>query len=100
MRLSSAHSAAGAPNRREGLVTGPHWFVACALEPVAQRLGATGSGLRRTDKSEINVNITTGINNKGAPGWLGAPLLLLGLCSAVSYSPTPWRVQYHRRWRA
>ena len=22
------------------------------------------------------------------------------LCSAVSYSPTPWRVQYHRRWRA
>ena len=22
------------------------------------------------------------------------------LCSAVSYSPTPCRVQYHRRWRA
>ncbi len=20
------------------------------------------------------------------------------VCSAVSYSPTPWRVQYHRRW--
>ena len=20
--------------------------------------------------------------------------------TAVSYSPTPWRVQYHRRWRA
>jgi hypothetical protein len=26
--------------------------------------------------------------------------LFCGLCSAVSYSPTPWRVQYHRRWRA
>ncbi len=24
----------------------------------------------------------------------------VGLCSAVSYSPTPWRVQYHRRWWA
>src|SRR5918998_2520905 len=22
-----------------------------------------------------------------------------GLCSAGSYSPTPWRGQYHRRWR-
>jgi hypothetical protein len=38
-------------------------------------------------------------NATGAPGvWLGAPVV--GLCSAVSYSPTPWRVQYHRRWRA
>ena len=34
-----------------------------------------------------------------------APDLVVGghsgmLCSAVSYSPTPCRVQYHRRWRA
>jgi hypothetical protein len=35
---------------------------------------------------------------RGPRVWLGAPWV--GLCSAVSYSPTPWRVQYHRRWRA
>jgi hypothetical protein len=42
---------------------------------------------------------TASCKRPGAPGvWLGAPVV--GLCSAVSYSPTPWRVQYHRRWRA
>ena len=30
----------------------------------------------------------------GAGGWTG------GLCSVVSYSPAPWRVQYHRRCQA
>jgi hypothetical protein len=35
---------------------------------------------------------------RGPRGVVGAPVV--GLCSAVSYSPTPWRVQYHRRWRA
>ena len=29
-----------------------------------------------------------------------SPPLFSGLMSAVSYSPTPCRVQYHRRWRA
>ena len=33
---------------------------------------------------------------EGPPWWA----LFTGLMSAVSYSPTPWRVQYHRRWRA
>ena len=35
---------------------------------------------------------------KGGPPWW-APFIS-GLMSAVSYSPTPCRVQYHRRWRA
>ena len=26
--------------------------------------------------------------------------LLCGVQAAVSYSPTPWRVQYHRRWQS
>ena len=34
------------------------------------------------------------------PRGVGWGPLMVGLCSAVSYSPTPWRVQYHRRWRA
>ena len=33
-------------------------------------------------------------------GVVGPPFFCVWLCSAVSYSPTPWRVQYHRRWRA
>ena len=40
------HSTAGAPNQARGLATGPRWLVTCTLEPVAQRLGATGSGLQ------------------------------------------------------
>ena len=32
----------------------------------------------------------------GARG--GPPLC--GVQAAVSYSPTPWRVQYHRRWQS
>ena len=28
------------------------------------------------------------------------PGQLCGLCSVVSYSPAPWRVQYHRRCQA
>ena len=26
--------------------------------------------------------------------------LFCGVQAAVSYSPTPWRVQYHRRWQS
>ena len=35
---------------------------------------------------------------KGGGPWR-APLLC-GVQAAVSYSPTPWRVQYHRRWQS
>ncbi len=38
------------------------------------------------------------IQNTRGPGVLGPPFG--NGCSAVSYSPTPCRVQYHRRWRA
>ena len=31
--------------------------------------------------------------------WAGPPFLWL-VWAAVSYSPTPWRVQYHRRWQS
>ena len=34
---------------------------------------------------------------KGGPV-AGPPLC--GVQAAVSYSPTPWRVQYHRRWQS
>jgi hypothetical protein len=38
---------------------------------------------------------------RGPWGCGGGPFSVWwGWCSAVSYSPTPWRVQYHRRWRA
>jgi hypothetical protein len=46
----------------------------------------------------ISSGIPTAHQQKRGP-WVGAPFFV-GLCSAVSYSPTPWRVQYHRRWRA
>ena len=32
--------------------------------------------------------------------WLAVPGRLCGVCSVVSYSPAPWRVQYHRRCQA
>ena len=35
---------------------------------------------------------------KGGP--LGGPPPFLVVWAAVSYSPTPWRVQYHRRWQS
>ena len=35
---------------------------------------------------------------KGGP--LGGPPPLWLVWAAVSYSPTPWRVQYHRRWQS
>ena len=35
---------------------------------------------------------------KGGGPWR-APLFC-GVQAAVSYSPTPWRVQYHRRWQS
>jgi hypothetical protein len=105
MRLSSAHSAAtldcwGAqpgqrPGNRAALVGHLHPGTRRPA-PGCDRVGTAVGPTNRRSTS----NTTTGNNNKGAPGWLGAPLLLLGLCSAVSYSPTPWRVQYHRRWRA
>ena len=31
---------------------------------------------------------------------VAVPGQLFGVCSVVSYSPAPWRVQYHRRCQA
>ena len=31
---------------------------------------------------------------------VAVPSRLCGVCSVVSYSPAPWRVQYHRRCQA
>jgi hypothetical protein len=46
-------------------------------------------------------SMTVSPTQRGPRGVVWGPLLcVVGLCSAVSYSPTPWRVQYHRRWRA
>ena len=36
---------------------------------------------------------------KGGP-LVRAPLFCGFVWAAVSYSPTPWRVQYHRRWQS
>ena len=33
-------------------------------------------------------------------GARGGPPFFCGVQAAVSYSPTPWRVQYHRRWQS
>ena len=38
------------------------------------------------------------VREKGGGPWR-APLFC-GVQAAVSYSPTPWRVQYHRRWQS
>jgi hypothetical protein len=62
--------------------------------------------VRRTPLHELRQRYREGQVRrlKGPPGVCGGgPFFwwcVVGLCSAVSYSPTPWRVQYHRRWRA
>ena len=40
------------------------------------------------------------LGNDENPKPLGVWGSRVKLCSAVSYSPTPSRVQYHRRWQA
>ena len=44
----------------------------------------------------VLVGCVVGVRRPPA-GWWGA---FVRWCSAVSYSPTPWRGQYHRRWQA
>ena len=40
-----------------------------------------------------------GVRTGKKGGARGGPPLC-GVQAAVSYSPTPWRVQYHRRWQS
>ena len=39
-------------------------------------------------------------NRTGPEPLVAVPGQLCGVCSVVSYSPAPWRVQYHRRCQA
>ena len=39
-------------------------------------------------------------NQTGPEPLVAVPGQLCGVCSVVSYSPAPWRVQYHRRCQA
>ena len=44
--------------------------------------------------------VCSGIRNADNPRDRVVSGVVWNVCSAVSYSPTPCRVQYHRRWRA
>ena len=46
------------------------------------------------------VSVVWGDTRKGGARWCGPPSFCGFVWAAVSYSPTPWRVQYHRRWQS
>lgn len=75
------------------------------LEMVAQADGDTAIAADRVEREleqvrqlVVDRGVRNGENPKPGLGVWGSRCIKL--CSAVTYSPTPSRVQYHRRWQA
>jgi hypothetical protein len=80
---------------RQRDVDNPRWRGGSGTEPSLPRASVergvpeTGNTFGRPDPEMQN-----------APPVTRRGILFLRFMSAATYSPTPWRVQYHRRWRA
>ena len=75
------------------------WPVRCA-DTLCVRVGFTVACVRMAVcvcGGVAGVAVRVCARERGARG---GPPFFCGVQAAVSYSPTPWRVQYHRRWQS